>query len=81
MLFQVKYSKVLCAAKRMHELLLDPGNEGVPLTASGILGEHSRRSSTLISSLSITSRGSSDPSRIHRPRNSVMLGCRRPAMS
>ncbi len=29
MLFQVKYSKVLCAAKRMHELLLDPGNEGV----------------------------------------------------
>ncbi len=29
MLFQVKYSKVLCAAKRMHELLLDHGNEGV----------------------------------------------------
>ncbi len=29
MLFQVKYSKVLCAAKRMHELLLDPDNEGV----------------------------------------------------
>ncbi len=29
LLFQVKYSKVLCAAKRMHELLLDPGNEGV----------------------------------------------------
>ncbi len=29
MVFQVKYSKVLCAAKRMHELLLDPGNEGV----------------------------------------------------
>ncbi len=29
MLFQVKYSKVLCAAKHIHELLLDPGNEGV----------------------------------------------------
>ncbi len=29
MVFQVKYSKVLCAAKIMHELLLDPGNEGV----------------------------------------------------
>ncbi len=29
MVFQVKYSKVICAAKRMHELLLDPGNEGV----------------------------------------------------
>ncbi len=51
------------------------------LTGSGILGAHSRRSSTLISSLSITSRGSSDPSRKHRPRNCVMLGCRRPAMS
>ncbi len=29
MIFQVKYSKVLCAAKRMHELLLEHGNEGV----------------------------------------------------
>ncbi len=29
LVFQVKYSKVLCAVKRMHELLLDPGNEGV----------------------------------------------------
>ena len=29
MLFQVSYSKVLCAAKYIHPLLLDPGNEGV----------------------------------------------------
>ncbi len=29
MVFQVKYSKFICAAKHMHELLLDPGNEGV----------------------------------------------------
>ncbi len=28
MVFQVKYSKVLCAAKQMYELLLDPGNKG-----------------------------------------------------
>ncbi len=29
MVFQVKYSQAICAAKRMHELLLDPANEGV----------------------------------------------------
>ena len=29
LLFQVNYSKVLCAAKRIHKLLLDHGNEGV----------------------------------------------------
>ncbi len=65
-----KYTKPLPVSVRMEIL-----------TAKGILGAHSRRPSTLISSLSITSRGSSHPSRKHRPRNCVMLGCRRPAMS